>query len=51
MVWVQESLGKREALEFMDLQKDDVVIITAGFNSDVNSKEFVKTNLMKIEII
>ncbi|MBQ8472622.1 MAG: pyruvate kinase [Bacilli bacterium] len=43
--------SRKEALEFMDLQKDDVVIITAGFNSDVNSKEFVKTNLMKIEII
>jgi len=43
--------SRKEAMNFMPLEKNDVVIITAGFNSDLNSKEFVKTNLMKIEII
>ena len=43
--------SRKEAMNFMPLEENDVVIITAGFNSDLNSKEFVKTNLMKIEII
>jgi len=43
--------SRKEAMEFMDLKEGDVIIVTAGFNSDINSKEFAKTNLMKIEII
>ena len=43
--------SRKEALDFMDLYENDVIIITAGFNTDINSKEFAKTNLMKIEII
>ena len=43
--------SRKEAMEFMNLNKGDVVIMTAGFNSDKNSKEVAKTNLMKIEII
>jgi len=43
--------SRKEAMEFMKLEDDDLIIITVGFNSDINSKEFAKTNLMKIEII
>ena len=43
--------SRKEALDFMKLNKDDVIILTAGFNSDKKLKEFAKTNLMKIEII
>ena len=43
--------SRKEALNFMDLEKDDVVVMTAGFNTDINSREAVQTNLMKIEII
>lgn len=45
------SESRKEALNFMDLKENDVIIITAGFNTDRNSLEFAKTNLMKIEII
>ena len=43
--------SKLEAQKFMDLEKNDIIIITGGFNNDKNSKEIVKTNLMKIEVI
>lgn len=43
--------SRKEALNFIDLMENDVIIITAGFNSDKRKKEFAKTNLMKIEII
>ena len=43
--------SRKEALKFMDLLENDVIIMTAGFKTDRHSKEIVKTNLMKIEII
>lgn len=43
--------SKEEAKKFMELDKNDIIIITGGFNNDKNNKEVVKTNLMKIEII
>jgi len=43
--------SKIEAQKFMNLEKNDIIIITGGFNNDKNSKEIVKTNLMKIEVI
>jgi len=43
--------SKIEAQKFMNLEKNDIIIITGGFNNDKNSKEIVKTNLLKIEII
>lgn len=39
-----------ESKLFIDLNKDDNIIITGGFNNK-NSKEVVPTNLMKIETI
>ena len=35
----------------MNLDKDDIIILTAGLNLDKKSKELSKTNLLKIEII
>ena len=43
-----ESL--EESKKFTELNKGDSIIITGGFNNK-NSKEFVPTNLMKIETI
>lgn len=43
--------SKIEAEKFMNLEKNDIIIITGGFNNDKNSNKIVKTNLMKIEII
>ena len=39
-----------ESKKFIELEKGDNIIITGGFNNK-NSKEFVPTNLMKIETI
>ena len=39
-----------ESKKFINLEKGDQIIITGGFNNQ-NSKEFVPTNLMKIETI
>jgi len=43
--------SKEKAINFMNLHKNDIIIMTAGFKTDKNSKEIPKTNLMKIEII
>ncbi len=43
--------ARNKALEFMPLQKDDIILITAGFKTDSKSKDIPKTNLMKIEVI
>lgn len=43
--------SKEEAIKFMNLEKNDIVIITGGFNNEKNNNTIVKTNLMKIEII
>lgn len=43
--------SKMEAQKFITLEKNDIIIITGGFNNDKNSHEIVKTNLMKIEVI
>ncbi len=43
--------SRKEALNFMNLEKDDIIILTAGLNLDKKSKELSKTNLLKIEII
>ncbi len=43
--------SREEALKFLDLQKGDNIIMTAGFKTDVNSTEIPKTNLIKIETI
>ena len=43
--------SKIEAQNFIELEKNDIIIITGGFNNDKKSKEIVKTNLLKIEII
>ena len=45
------TASRQEALEFMDLKKNDTIIMTAGFKTDKNSTDIPKTNLMKIEII
>lgn len=45
------SESKLEAEKFMNLNKNDIIIITGGFDNDKNNKEIVKTNLMKIEVI
>lgn len=43
--------SKIEAEKFINLEKNDIIIITGGFNNDKSSTEIVKTNLMKIEVI
>lgn len=46
-LWLQ----RKEAIKFMKLEKNDIVIMSAGFKTDRNSHEIPKTNLMKIEVI
>lgn len=43
--------AKEKALDFMKLNTNDKIIITAGFKTDKRSKVIPKTNLMKIETI
>lgn len=43
--------SKNEAEKFMNLEKNDIIIITGGFHNNIESNEIVKTNLMKIEVI
>ena len=43
--------SRLEAEKFMNLNKNDIIIITGGFNNDINSSNPAKTNLMKIEVI
>lgn len=43
--------SKIEASKFVELEKNDIIIITGGFKNNQNSTEIVKTNLMKIEVI
>lgn len=43
--------SRKEAIKFMKLEKNDIVIMSAGFKTDRNSHEIPKTNLMKIEVI
>lgn len=45
------TASRQEALNFLELEKNDVIIMTAGFKTDKNSLDIPKTNLMKIEII
>lgn len=42
--------AKEEAIKFMNLEKNDIIIITGGYNKK-NNQEAVDTNLMKIETI
>ncbi len=42
--------AKEEAIKFMNLEKNDIIIITGGYNNK-NNQEAVDTNLMKIETI
>lgn len=43
--------SRKEAIEFMKLEKNDIIIMSAGFKTNRYSHEVPKTNLMKIEII
>ena len=43
--------SRKEAIKFMKLEKNDIVIMSAGFKTDRTSHEIPKTNLMKIEVI
>jgi len=45
------TASRKEAIEFMNLKENDIIIMTAGFKTDKNSTDIPKTNLMKIETI
>ncbi|MBQ8891949.1 MAG: pyruvate kinase [Bacilli bacterium] len=45
------TASRKNALEFMNLKENDIIIMTAGFKTDKESNIIPKTNLMKIEII